>query len=90
MGYQVIYDGDNKKRRRSIRFRLIPLTGAAWLAFLMLVEACWPRGQEVLREVLVPDFLDSALTAVNAFAEDLRSGEMLPQAWEAFCYAFTN
>lgn len=90
MGYQVIYDGDNKKRGRNLRFRLIPLTGAAWLAFLMLVEACWPRGQEVLREVLVPDFLDSALTAVNAFAEDLRSGEMLPQAWEAFCYAFAN
>ncbi len=81
MGYQVIYDGDNKKRGRNLRFRLIPLTGAAWLAFLMLVEACWHRGQ---------DFLDSALTAVNAFAEDLRSGEMLPQAWEAFCYAFAN
>ncbi len=90
MGYQVIYDGDDQGQGRSLRFRLIPLTGAAWLAFLMLVEACWPRGQEVLREVLVPDTLNAALIAVNAFAENLRSGEMLPQAWEAFCYAFAN
>lgn len=86
MGYQVIYDGEKGEQRNGHRFRLIPLTGVAFLAFLLLVDAYWPRGREVLRAYLLPEAVDSALTVVTTFAERILSGEALPVAWEAFCH----
>lgn len=86
MGYQIIYDDEKGEQGRGHCFRIIPLTGVAFLAFLLLVDAYWPRGQEVLREFLLPEAVDSALTAVTTFAERILYGEALPVAWEAFCY----
>lgn len=90
MGYQVIYDEEKRQQGRGFRFRLIPLTGIAFLVFLLLVNAYWSKGQEVLRNLLLPEAVNSALTAVTTFAERILSGEALPVAWEAFCYEIVH
>ncbi len=89
MGYRVIYDEKSKKQGRSLRFRLIPLTAAAWLSFLLLVNACWPRGQEVLRSMILPEAVNTALESVNTFADTLKSGN-LTDALEVFSYALDH
>lgn len=85
MGYQVIYDGKKVQQGNGLHFRLVPMTVVALLLFLLVVNAHWPKGQEVLRELLLPEKVDTALTAFNALADDLLSGETFPEAWEVFC-----
>ena len=82
MGYRVEYGRDGHKRKKG---RLTVLTVSALLAFLLLVNGLWPRGREALRRIVFPG--DRAVTAAawKEMTRQLRSGESVGSAFEAFC-----
>ena len=82
MGYQVIYESIPPKKRR--KRNAAKLTAASFLLFHLLVNACWPRGAEVLRGMLWPVQWSDTLERAEVFAEELRYGEDFSCAAENF------
>lgn len=78
MGYKICYGKERKGRLRA-------MTAGWFCVFLLLVGLCWPRGREALTQLLLPG--DGAVTvaAMEAFAQELRTGEKLRDAAESFC-----
>lgn len=89
MGYQVIYD-DEKTGKRKKRSYLVPFTVAAWTAFLLLVNAYWPEGQEALRRFLIPGDRSVAAAAFDTLAYELMTGEPFGDAVEVFFQEVTK
>lgn len=87
MGYRVEYGsaGKTSRRKREEKQRLPKLTAAFLLAFLLLVNGFWPRGREMLREILWPGDAVVTAAALEAFAQELREGEPVGMAVESFC-----
>ena len=87
MGYRVVYDSvrQEKRRAKSHGARLTGLTAMFLALFLMMVNVYWPKGREVLQEMIWPG--DAAVTrqAAEAFVEELRFGEPIGDAVESFC-----
>ena len=80
MSYRVEYasSGIKRKQIRQRRDRALLLTAVCFLIFLLIAGGFWPRGTQVLRDMLLPG--DSAATAA-AWAEltrELHAGELLP------------
>ena len=65
--------------------RIFWLTGAFLLTFALLTLQFWPRGRDVLEEVILPG--DAAVTkqAFSVMTEQLRRGEAVSDAVAAFC-----
>lgn len=87
MSYRVEYasSGIKRKQIRQRRDRTLLLTGVCFLIFLLIAGGFWPRGAQVLRNMLLPG--DSAVTAA-AWAEltrELHAGAPLGSAVENFC-----
>ena len=84
MGYRVEYDRGRQKRRQG-RGRLLVLTAAVFLGFLLLVNGLWPRGRETLQAIVFPG--DRAVTAAawEEMTAKLQAGEPVGSAFEAFC-----
>lgn len=78
MGYRIDY-GPGPRRRVS------PMVAGWFLLFLLLVGAFWPKGREVLGDVLFPGDWAVTTAAMEDFARTLRSGEELGVAVEGFC-----
>lgn len=78
MGYEIVYE---KKKKRSLG----PLAAAWFLVFCLIVGACWPEGREMLRSLLFPGDWTVTAQAAETFALDLKAGEPLGAAVEAFC-----
>lgn len=78
MGYEIYY---GKRERR----RLPWLTAGAFAAFLVLVLACWPRGRAVLAGSLFPGDRQVTARALRLLARELKDGEGILEAMEAFC-----
>lgn len=86
MGYRVDYQPVKKVRGAEKRTSKIPALTALFLVlFLLLVNGFWPRGAEVLKEVLIPGDPAVTVAALEDFATELKAGENLSGAWEAFC-----
>ena len=68
MSYRVEYSSSGMKRTqiRQKNGRALLLTAVCFLIFLLIVGGFWPRGAQVLRDMLLPG--DSAVTAA-AWAE---------------------
>ena len=83
MGYQISYETTIKHRDRHTGRdkRLVGMTAAFLAVFLLLVNFCWPKGREVLRQILWP--ADTAM--VEHFVDELRYGVPLGDAVEGFC-----
>lgn len=85
MGYRVDYRPVRKMRRiERTRMRLPVMTAGFFLAFLVLVNSCWPRGRAVLREIMVSGNLETAANALETLAVQLRDGDKLSSAAEVF------
>lgn len=78
MGYEICYAQEK-------RTKLWPMTAGWFCVFLLLVGLRWPRGREVLTQLLLPGDGVVTVTALEAFAQDLRTGETLGTAAESFC-----
>lgn len=81
MGYRIVYGQGAfpEKNRRKSWLRL--MTAGFALAFVILTRCCWPRGTEILREVLLP----RENAAFQRLTEDIRAGEPMGDAVTAFC-----
>ncbi|MDD5863524.1 MAG: hypothetical protein PUD80_02655 [Firmicutes bacterium] len=84
MGYRVAYDTGGKKRRQRSR-RAPVLTAAAFLVFLLLVNGLWPRGRQALRDMVFPGDRTVTAAAWDELTRQLRAGEPVGSAFEAFC-----
>lgn len=85
MGYRVLYPGKSGSRiREKRRFYRRVLTVFCFSVFLLLVNFCWPRGREVLRQLLFPGNSVVAVAALNDMAAELSYGESWPDALSGF------
>lgn len=87
MGYRVEYGpmGEDKKWDSGKQGGNAGLIAAFFLAFLLLVNGFWPRGREVLRQLLWPGDWAVTSAAVETFAQGLRAGDSMGTAVESFC-----
>lgn len=86
MGYRVDYQPVKKVRGVEKRTSRLPaMIGLCLLLFLLLVGEFWPRGAEVLRNLVVPGDPAVTVAALEDFALELKAGEALPSALEGFC-----
>lgn len=87
MGYRVEYEtaGNTGTQRKSDTRHIPGLTAAFLLLFVLLVHGFWPRGREVLRELILPGDATVTAAALEGFALDLRMGQPLGEAVEGFC-----
>lgn len=90
MGYRVEYEPVRKVRNMEKRIcRVSALTALFLLLFFFLVFAYWPRGAQLITEAIIPGGTDGLAAALEAFADQLRQGEMLSKAFAAFCQSVT-
>ena len=86
MGYRIIYDKGtiHKETVRARRFRWkrwgIGFAGVALAAALMV-----PQGRLWLRDLLLPGDEEITASALEGMVSDLRAGEPVREAVEAFC-----
>lgn len=86
MGYRVEYETVRKVRRMEQKTARLPaLTAGAFLLFLILVGSLWPKGKEVLREMLIPGDPAVTVAALEDLAQELETGAELGDALENFC-----
>ncbi len=84
MAYRVDY-GPVKKVRGGERTRVPGLTALFLLVFFLMVGLCWPRGVQILRDMLIPGDPAVMVAAMDNFARDLEQGTELADAFENFC-----
>lgn len=88
MGYRVDYRPVKKIRGAEKRHTGLPAMIAVWfLLFVLLVNAVWPRGAEVMRGFFFSGDAEVTAAALETMAVDLKNGKPLPAALEAFCIA---
>ena len=80
MGYSIDYDNVRDKKRG----RLPVFTVLCFLAFLLLVNARWPEGAALIRNVFLAVKNSLAVAALENFAKDLAAGEGAVQAFSDF------
>lgn len=86
MGYRVEYRPIGKQRRREKQVcRLPALTASFLLLFVLLVFSFWPKGAEILKEIVIPGEPRVTVAAMEAFSVQLREGEAVSDAFAAFC-----
>lgn len=86
MGYRVDYQPIKKLRGAEKRHMLRPaLTGIFFLLFVIVLHTAWPRGEQALRELLLPGEAAQTVAAFNTFARDLKEGQTVHRALEDFC-----
>lgn len=85
MGYRVEYQMEKTKKTDARPGRFPVMLGACLLAFLLLVNGLWPRGAQMLRELLLPGNPSVTVAALEDFAQELKAGETLESALESFC-----
>lgn len=86
MGYRIEYAPLKTIRdREKITARVPVMTGLFLLLFCFLVFSLWPEGGTLLRELLIPGDPDVTVVALETFAEDLRNGESVSDAFASFC-----
>lgn len=86
MGYRIEYQPVKKVRNAEKRISRIPaLTALFLLLFFLLVSSFWPRGRELMRELIIPGDPDVTVAALEVFAQELHGGEELSSAFESFC-----
>lgn len=86
MGYRVDYQPVKKVRGLEKRTARAPALAALGLIlFCLLVNCVWPRGAEVVREILIPGDTAVTVAALEEFAAELEAGEELSSALQTFC-----
>ena len=87
MGYRVEYMPIRKVRNMKIRTCRVPvLTGLFFCLFLFLVFSYWPRGAEIIQDLVIPGDPDITIAFVETFADQIQNGEPFSEALAAFCH----
>ena len=85
MGYRVEYQMEQTEKTDARPGRFPVMLGSCLLVFLLLVNGLWPRGAQMLRELLLPGNPAVTVAALEDFAQELKAGEALESALESFC-----
>ena len=87
MSYRVEYPCNMipKRRPKKPGLRLPLLTCLFFLLFLLVLNACYPHGQQVMRRVFLAGGGEALVSAVHTFADSIEQGTGIPQAVQAFC-----
>lgn len=84
VSYRVTYEKGKADRQARRKSYLLPLMLAAWIGFLVLVNAFWPEGQAVLARFRIP-WTETTVAAFETFASELKAGSGFPQAFQTLC-----
>lgn len=87
MGYRIDYGQPSDKRYPAFRRpnHLASMICGALVLFLLLTNAFWPSGRELLRDLFIPGDPEVTSEAFSALIEDVRAGEDVSEAVTAFC-----
>lgn len=87
MGYRVVYEPAPKQAAviQERKSRIPGMAAAFFLLFLLLVNGFWPKGRDVLQQILWPGDGETVWNAAESFARNLRCGETFSDAAESFC-----
>ena len=84
MAYRVVY-GPERKESKQVNgsgMRISLLTVFFLAVFLIIVNCSWPAGRETLQDIFLPV---ESRTAFAELVSDIKEGEPLPDAVQAFC-----
>ena len=87
MAYRIEY-AQNPKYQLPASFcwdRFGRLAMVFFLIFLLATACFWPAGRLMLQTMILPCDLDVTAAAVGSMLEDIRDGEGVNEAVEAFC-----
>lgn len=82
MAYRIDYQATKKVRGMEKRTASLPAVAAALVLGAILL---WPRGAETLRGLLIPGDAVVTVAALEDLAVDLREGQSMEEALDAFC-----
>ena len=86
MGYRIDYQPVRKIRGVEKRVSTeLSLSAIFFALFLLLVNAFWQEGSEVIRGLLFSGDAAVAASALEDFALELRMGETVSSAFVTFC-----
>lgn len=84
MGYRVSYD-EGQATKVALRSRKKNVWIFAIAVLLLLAMIAFPGGRLVLRDILLPGNEEVTAEALEGLAAELKAGEPLGEAVEAFC-----
>ena len=87
MAYRIEY-AQNPQYQPPASFswdRLGRMAVVFFLIFLLATAVFWPDGRLMLQRILLPCDMDVTTAAFGSMLEDIREGESLEVAVEAFC-----
>ena len=87
MAYRIEY-AQNSKYQPPASFswdRLGRMAVVFFLIFLLATAVFWPDGRLMLQRILLPCDMDVTTASFGSMLEDIREGESLEVAVEAFC-----
>lgn len=91
LGYRIVYGGDEPANFcDKSTGRLRTMVAVMFLMFSLIVRLSWPEGAEQLRTYLLPGVQTVTEQAFNQLCSDLRQGEPVAYAVEAFCSRIIN
>lgn len=87
VAYRIVYEPVKSRTEQGRSVRRPVLTALCFALFLILVNNCWPQGNALLRELLIPGEPEVTLEALEVLADSIRTGDPLAEAVGAFCAA---
>jgi len=90
MGYQMIYQTDQKNTLRRNPLRRQTMVAICFLVFSLTVRLFWEPGTQMLRELLLPGELSLTEAAIAQLVDDLKQGSGFGTAAEVFCHRVIN
>lgn len=85
MPYRVDYGAPEPHDRGEWGARLIVSVFVFFCFFMLLVQAFWPEGREVLLKLLIPADTEAVWSAFGEFSRELDQGIPLKFAAQNFC-----
>lgn len=87
MSYRIEYAAvpETAQIRNNHPLRTFFLTTTVFTVFLIALHTCFPRGWEVLQDLLWPGDAEVTRQAINTLVNDLRTGQTFSEAAQAFC-----
>jgi len=87
MGYRIEYPESSGRRRRHSRL-WVPVCAA--VCALVLMGLCWKDSRYYIQRLLFPGDAAAALAELERLAGNLRGGQPLGEALEAFCIGIVS
>lgn len=85
MAYRVDYTKGGRQAAMPDKKHPFRAVLICFLLFLILVQLFWPRGRDAIQKLLLPGATETVWAAVDGFADQVRTGEPVVEAFETLC-----